>query len=395
MNGFIYRRAGVLLSTILAFNAFGIFANASETELETASFEEELEISDELSYDDYGAVDEEMIDIIEESEPESEDYSGDTYPDEQEDVTPDDEYEEPATDDTDYIIDYDDSDCREEENSQPQEDNNTGRSAGNKSNKESDPEEYFTVRYVCEENDVTDIPMDDNIYKKGDIVMISYLEPIREGYSFWGWSFTGDSSCVYSAGYTFEITEDVTLYATWAVDEYFYENERNLEIDDFSESNPIVNAINSYVNSLKGRFKPTYKYKGKVKSIQCCAFTDQIWENALGIGRYSTPGNYKIIDSKKKLGKSQIYEFLKANNAQPGDIIWCHDPVSAKKYNITHYMILMGYDKNGITITDGYERNGKGIIWKNNQRVSYTGDHAKYFSGKCYVRIYHVTKTNK
>lgn len=374
MKGFINRRAGVLLSVILAFNSFGIWAYASDTDSDEIAFEEEISISedswtedeDEFNPDEtYDSSDIWVEDPADETAWDSFDESTDIF-----------EEDEPGSEE--FVADDDEFSAKKTENSA-----------------EDSATEYFTVRYESDEYGITDLPVDNNHYRKGDMVMISYAEPVRTGYSFWGWSFTGDSSCVYTGGYTFEITEDVTLYAAWALDEYFYEDEL-LSSEELANAadNPIINAINSYVNSLKGRFNPVFKYKGKVKSIQCCAFTDQIWKNALGIGRYSTPSNYKIIDSRKKLKKSEIYDFLKENNAQPGDIIWCHDPVSASKYNITHYMILMGYDKKGITITDGYERNGKGIIWKNNQRVSYTGDHAKYFSGKCYVRIYHVTKTN-
>ncbi len=379
MNGFIFRRAGVILSAVLVFNSFGIFANAIENDSELLS-EEEITLSDE---------------VFDEENSDNEDYYEEDYYEEADEVYD----EEPYVDiDEDFFEEEceEDSDSYVEEESDFEDFGNNGASDSEDTSEnalENEKDQYFTVRYVSEENGVADLPVDNTYYKKGDTVMVSYIEPYKEGYSFWGWSLTGDSSCVYSGGYCFEITEDVTLYATWAVDEYFYENQNSYLYYKWQNSSA-VKTINSYVKSLKGKFNPTYKYKGVVKSIQCCALTDQIWENALGIGRYSTPDSYKIIDSKKKLGKTEIYEFLKANNAQPGDIIWCHDPVSAKKYNITHYMILMGYDKNGITITDGYERNGKGIVWKNNQRVSYTGDHAKYFSGKCYIRLYHVTKTN-
>ena len=389
MNGFIFRRAGVILSAVMIFNSFGVFANASED----MSFEEEIDISDDFSVEDpvEDIINDDYSDETTDQSAEPDYVDDDSYYEPEYDESQDDcyiedeDYEEPSYDEE--TSDYLDENDKEEEKTQ--------NSTGNRTSRYSDADtvEYFTVRYASDEYGVTDLPMDNNVYQAGDTVMITNLEPTREGYSFWGWSFTGDSSCVFSGGYTFEITENVTLYATWAVDEYFYDNPD--DEDELSAANKSVIArINKYVKSLKGRFTPYFRYEGVVKSIQCCAFTDQIWEKALGIGRYSTPNNYKIIDSKKKLGKTEIYEFLKANNAQPGDIIGCHDPVSAKKYNITHYMILMGYDKNGITITDGYERNGKGIIWKNNQRVSYTGDHAKYFSGKCYIRLYHVTKTN-
>ena len=242
---------------------------------------------------------------------------------------------------------------------------------------------YYTIDYVAEDSDVMDMPVDFTSYKKGTIAGIVKQEPKRPGYIFLGWSPTGDPSELYTHGWSFEMTEDITLYAVWSSAE-----EENYNVSN--GSNPRVKAINTYVKSLKGRFNPVFKINNKVRSWQCCAFTDSIWKNVFGISRWDKNKKFTIINSKKKIGGKKIYQFLKETNAQPGDIIWVHDPSYAENYNITHYMILMGYDENGLIITDGYEKNGKGIVWKNNQRVSFTGDHAKYFSGKCYVRLYHL-----
>ena len=46
MNGFIFRRAGVLLSAVLVFNSFGMFVNATDDASESLSFEEEIILSD-------------------------------------------------------------------------------------------------------------------------------------------------------------------------------------------------------------------------------------------------------------------------------------------------------------------------------------------------------------
>ena len=252
-----------------------------------------------------------------------------------------------------------------------------------------EPSGIYTISYVALENDAYNLPLDDNLYGLGDTAYIPYTEPKRYGYTFWGWSLTADNDCVFTAGWNFEVTGDMVFYATWIEDETVADD----DVSDYtytSSDNKVVKAINDYVNSLKGRFNPKYYYKKQLKSIQCCAFTDEIWRDVFGISRYDTNRKFTIINSKKKLKGSEIYQFLKDNNAAPGDIIWVHDPTYAEKYNITHYMMIMGYDKNSLTITDGYEKNGKGYVWKNNQKVSFTGDHSKYFSGKCYVRLYHI-----
>ena len=56
MNGFIFRRAGVLLSAVLVFNSFGMFVNATDDASESLSFEEEIILSDDscdVHCDDY------------------------------------------------------------------------------------------------------------------------------------------------------------------------------------------------------------------------------------------------------------------------------------------------------------------------------------------------------
>lgn len=255
----------------------------------------------------------------------------------------------------------------------------------------SNPEGTCKINYVSLENDTYNMPSDKNSYAEGDIAYIPSSEPKRRGYVFWGWSLTGDCDCVYTSGWSFVVSGDMTFYATWVEEnEFELSASSSASGKNYRSANKVVNAINDYVNSLKGSFNPKYYYNGKLKSIQCCAFTDEIWRDVFGISRYDSKQKFTIVNSKKKLKGSEIYDFLKANNAQPGDIIWVHDPTYAEKYNITHFMILMGYNKNSLTITDGYERNGKGIIWKNDQKVSFDGDHSKYFSGKCYVRLYHI-----
>ncbi len=290
---------------------------------------------------------------------------------------------------------------------------------------------YLHVRYIAEEDGVRGMPADDTDYAYGDSVMISMREPKLDGYRFMGWSPTGDPDMQYTGGYEITIMEDLTLTAIWETveeeaaddtdDEVIPEdadNGRGTEFTDdpedsentenaesaedagsverltiTDEDQKIINAVDNYVNSLGGKFP--YSYKGK--SIQCCAFTDYVWNNIYGKSwRDDTTGTMCVrYNSASALANGQIAEFLSENGAKPGDILWCHDPNTLPKgqqnYNITHFMIILGYDSEHITISDGYGKNGEGKVWANHKTVKYTDSpRNKYFNGSCHVRLYHA-----
>ncbi|MCR5222501.1 MAG: InlB B-repeat-containing protein [Lachnospiraceae bacterium] len=286
---------------------------------------------------------------------------------------------------------------------------------------------YLHVRYVAEEDGVTGLPTDDTEYEYGDSVTVSMQEPSLDGFLFMGWSPTGDPDMQYTGGYTFTITEDLTLTAIWETADEPAETEEENENTDAPEDSEnsddaenaqdnenaesaedegtverltitdedqkIINAVDNYVNSLGGKFP--YSYKGK--SIQCCAFTDYVWNNIYGKSwRDDTTGTMCVrYNSASALANGQIAEFLSENGAKPGDILWCHDPNTLppgqKNFNITHFMIILGYDSEHITISDGYGKNGEGKVWANHKTVKYTDSpRNKYFNGSCHVRLYHA-----
>ncbi len=268
----------------------------------------------------------------------------------------------------------------------------------------------FTVCYVSDESGVSDLPFDDNTYAYGDLVTVSDIEPRLDGFVFAGWSPIGDPDEIYTAGYQFSITDNVMLTAIWETgpEETFEYASPEDPIYHASPGNSfngdVVTAIDNYVNSLTDAMYPrSYYVNGAWKSTTCCALIDYVWEAVYGHSRRQKPDMCTVIDSKNarganvKLNGAGIYRFLKANNAGSGDAIWCHDPYQNKnngKYNITHYMIILDYDENGITLTDGRGVNGGNRIWGNHITVRWDDTpRNKYFGGNCYVRLYRVKES--
>ncbi len=260
---------------------------------------------------------------------------------------------------------------------------------------QQDEADYFTVSYVSEESGATGMPVDDKEYESGDLFTVSSQIPELEGYRLAGWSLTGDPADIYTGGYQFSIAEDMTLTAIWEADSQDYEEYEGEYEDIFynlsEREQAIVNAVNSYVNSLNGKFPYDYYVNGVWKSNTCCAFADYVWKGVFGHSRREKPGMCSIYNSEGKLGGQGIYQFLRDNGAGPGDIIWCHDPYSANNFSITHYMVLLGYDANTVTLSDGRGVNHEGVVWGNNITIGWNDPaRNKYFNGNCYVRLYHL-----
>ncbi len=263
-------------------------------------------------------------------------------------------------------------------------------------------QEGLTVTYEAEEADVTGIPVDTKLYEIGDSVTVSEEVPHRDGYDFMGWSPVGDGSRIYTGGYSFTIEEDTTLTAIWESDEEsFYPIEEDAEEAELlgisAKEQQVINAVDNYVNSLDGGWLPyDYYANGKWKSNTCCAVVDYIWEAVYGHSRRQKDDMFKRINSAGKLKGAEIAQFFSDNGATAGDIIWCHDPKKTDdNYTITHYMILLAYDENGITITDGHAVNDHNEIWCNHSTIEWDDtkkNHNKYFNGSCFVSLYHVNE---
>lgn len=48
----------------------------------------------------------------------------------------------------------------------------------------------------------------------------------------------------------------------------------------------VLEAINSYVDSLNGKFKSPYLHNGIAYAWQCCAFVNSVWKNIFGVDYY-------------------------------------------------------------------------------------------------------------
>ncbi len=151
-----------------------------------------------------------------------------------------------------------------------------------------------------------------------------------------------------------------------------------------SESATVSSAITSFVKKYTENFKNSYDGRAS----QCCAFVNYIWNGVFGTDIYGKHG--QTIHGKKKT--SNVYKFLSDNNAKAGEILWCHNKPAGQSGNtITHYMVILSYDKSGVTISDGMQ-SGKGLKWwHNGKKVSYSDPgfaKKRYFDGSCYLSLY-------
>lgn len=138
-----------------------------------------------------------------------------------------------------------------------------------------------------------------------------------------------------------------------------------IKVEAATAEENIKSQIISYVNGLGGYFNTNYKDK----AWQCCAFCNYVWCDVLGTDMYSGT-------CTKYNGSGDLISFLRQCNARPGDILY-------GKGGSTHNMILLGYDSNGIYISDG---TSSGKVWHNNGYISFTGSEYKnyyksYFDG--------------
>ena len=121
---------------------------------------------------------------------------------------------------------------------------------------------------------------------------------------------------------------------------------------DCPQGNVNINtAIEEYALALDGSF-PNFYFShevGDLKAIQCCSMANHIMFNIFGEDIYDVSNHGNTITSNA--GQS-IYEFLKTNNAKSGDVLFSSYTVKGKIR--PHYIVINGYDENGIWFTDGY-----------------------------------------
>ena len=141
----------------------------------------------------------------------------------------------------------------------------------------------------------------------------------------------------------------------------------------------VLEAINSYVDSLNGKFKSPYLHTGIAYAWQCCAFVNSVWKNIFGVDYYDDACTVQNSDGES----SDLYGLLQECNARAGDILWCHNG------STTHYMIILAYDESGVWISDG-GGDDWGTVLRNNEKVSYYGFYSRYFGGDCSFRLFQV-----
>ena len=141
------------------------------------------------------------------------------------------------------------------------------------------------------------------------------------------------------------------------VDEDIHEDandkgEENILETETSASENVRNKIISYVNGLGGSFNKSYA--GKASG--CFALCNYVWKNVFGYDYYAKKHTRKEDAS----GGNHIYSFLVNNGAKAGDILWLGGE---------HNVIILSYDSNGMTITDG---SSSGKVLHNGTYLKYT-----------------------
>lgn len=141
------------------------------------------------------------------------------------------------------------------------------------------------------------------------------------------------------------------------------------------QSDAVVSAITNYISNNSTSFKSSYNRK----AWGCFAFCNYVWKGVFKTDYYS--GNHTSVTSST--ATSNIYDFLKQNNAKAGDILWCRNTSGT-----THNIIVLTYDSQGVWIADG---DGSGKLWHNNVKISYSDSiYSKYFGGGCFLTLYKI-----
>lgn len=211
-------------------------------------------------------------------------------------------------------------------------------------------------------------------YETGSIVNISLDIPKKIGYIFTGWNTSKDGSgASYSAGNSFSINSDVTLYAQW--------------IEDTSGITNTV--IEQYAPVLKASVSGTYV---KIK----WAFTGEVTGYEIEVNSAATKNKYKKVATVSETSSSYIDSALKqGKNAKIR--VRAYVVVNGKKYysrysNVESKTIL----KKASLKTVRYAKKTKkaSIQWSAPAGVSGVEIYQKIGKGK-YKKIYTAKGTSK
>lgn len=146
-----------------------------------------------------------------------------------------------------------------------------------------------------------------------------------------------------------------------------------------NQSDTVANTIVNYIASNHKSFRSSYGGR----AWGCWAFCNYVWKGVFGKDYFAN--THKGASSGSNT--SDIYGFLKKNNAKAGDILWC----GTSNLSVTHNMIILSYDSEGVYLSDG---NADGTLWHNNARINYNNAiYAQYFGGNCRLALYKVNDT--
>ena len=178
-------------------------------------------------------------------------------------------------------------------------------------NKTAGPTE-FTVHYDANDNgEGTTVP-EDQIKQKDVDLILNTMEPVREGYVFKGWGMLPTSTTAdFNPGDTYNLNQDITLYAIWEKEEDLYLKSTEYLIGDAPDGYKIgVETEYKDGDMYISRILPgTNMYHTERTTVKM--FKENITTNAETIEVIDTEGN--VVEDNKKVGTGMTLKLTKGD----------------------------------------------------------------------------------
>ena len=154
----------------------------------------------------------------------------------------------------------------------------------------------YGISYNDNGADSGSVPTDETEYEVGEEVTVrgNTGSLKKSGYTFIGWNTASEGTgTYYASGATFDMgSNDVTLYAVWAANDYSYTS--TLNSGDISNGDVIVTSLGGKMTASLGTTATTLKYTAK--SISGDSY------NVIEFGNKGTGGVLVSLDKKMQVG---------------------------------------------------------------------------------------------
>ncbi|MCF0108162.1 MAG: InlB B-repeat-containing protein, partial [Bacilli bacterium] len=187
----------------------------------------------------------------------------------------------------------------------------------------------YNVTYDANGATSGDVPVDDTNYNSGsEVTVLGNVGNLdKAGYSFAGWNTSPDGSGTsYSAGQTFNITDNIVLYAQWSLNTYSYKH-AGTESDPFDVEDAYMKALETGATATSDY----YYIQGTITRFYQNPIYNGITSPYIGDGEFEFEG-YRLKDGRN--GVNSPIDFLNTEtDLEVGAIITIYGKI--KMYNGT------------------------------------------------------------